>query len=132
MSKNKNKNKNKLNLPQVVDVEKSNSLTEFALGIRTQQNQIAQADTAEVNLRRYMLTNNRMLLSQLYVEIGLVQTLVDQPVDDAYAELPTLKSSQIEPEEIEQVHQYMRESKWFDTFTNRVLSCVYKYTGSTV
>lgn len=116
MSKNKNKNKNKLNLPQVVDVEKSNSLTEFALGIRTQQNQIAQADTAEVNLRRYMLTNNRMLLSQLYVEIGLVQTLVDQPVDDAYAELPTLKSSQIEPEEIEQVHQYMRESKWFDTF----------------
>lgn len=115
MSKNKKKNNN-IELPQVQQVEKSNSLTEFALGIRTQQNQIAQADTAEVNLRRYMLTNNRMLLSQLYVEIGLVQTLIDQPVDDAYAELPVLKSSQLDPEEIEQVHQYMRESKWFDTF----------------
>ena len=117
MSKNKNKKKNNnIELPQVQQVEKLNSLTEFALGIRTQQNQIAQADTAEVNLRRYMLTNNRMLLSQLYVEIGLVQTLIDQPVDDAYAELPILKSNQIAPEEIEQVHQYLRESKWFDTF----------------
>lgn len=116
MSKNKNKNKKLLPILQQQLQEKSNSLTEFALSVRTPQNQISQADTAEVNLRRYMLTNNRMLLSQLYVEIGIVQTLVDQPVDDAYAELPILKSSQLDPEEIEQVHQYMRESKWFDIF----------------
>src|SRR5271166_207225 len=35
------------------------------------------------NLRWYFVSNLRQVLSQIYVEIGLVQTIVDVPVDDA-------------------------------------------------
>lgn len=111
MSKKKNKEIEKIN-----SLEKSNSLTEFALSLRTPQSQIGQADTSEVNLRRYMITNNRMLLSQLYVEIGIVQTLIDQPVDDAFAKLPVFKCEQLDEDEIEEVRQFIIENKWFDTF----------------
>lgn len=97
-------------------IERSNGLTEFALGLRTQQNQIAQADTAEVNLRRYMITNNRMLLSQMYVEIGIVQTLIDVPVDDAYSKLPIFKCKQLTVDEIEEVKQYIVQNNWFEIF----------------
>ena len=40
------------------------------------------------NLRWYLLSNFRQVLSQLYVEIGLVKTLVDVPVDDAVQRFP--------------------------------------------
>lgn len=109
----KKKNKENFNSKPV---ERSNGLTEFALGLRTQQNQIAQPDTAEVNLRRFMITNNRMLLSQMYVEIGIVQTLIDQPVDDAYSKLPTFKCEQLNEDEIEEVRQYIVQHKWFEIF----------------
>ena len=96
--------------------ERLNSLTELALGIQTQQNQIAQSGTAEANLRRYMISQNRMLLSYLYVEIGIVQTLIDQPVDDALNKMPDFVAKQLEPEQIEEVKQYLQESGWFETF----------------
>lgn len=115
----KNK-KEKVNSLQLANEEKSNTLTEFALSLRTPQSQIGQADTSEVNLRRYMITNNRMLLSQLYVEIGIVQTLVDQPVDDAFAKLPAFKCNQLDEDEIEEVRQYILENKWFDVFKQAI------------
>ncbi len=121
MSK-KNKNKKQaLQLPsKLPQREKLNDLTAFAIGVQTQQNQISQSDTADVNLRRYMITLNRYLLSALYVEIGIIQTLIDQPVDDAFAKLPELKSSQLQPEEIEAVKQYIQEKGWFETFKQAV------------
>ena len=46
----KNKNKTQVILPQpIVQREKLNSLTELALGIQTQQNQISQSDTIDAN-----------------------------------------------------------------------------------
>lgn len=97
-------------------IEKSNSLTELALGIRTQQNQISQGDTIDLNLRRYLLSNNRNLLGQMYIELGIVQTLIDQPVDDAYAELPQIVSSQLSPEDCDAVTQFIQEQNWFEIF----------------
>lgn len=96
--------------------EKLNSLTELALGIQTQQNQISQSDTIDANLRRYMISQNRMLLSYLYVEIGICQTLIDQPVDDALNKMPEIVSEQLKPEDVEVVRQYIQEHNWFETF----------------
>lgn len=96
--------------------ERLNSLTELALGIQTQQNQISQSGTAEANLRRYMISQNRMLLSYLYVEIGICQTLIDQPVDDALNKMPDFVSKQLQPEQAEEVKQYIQEKGWFETF----------------
>ena len=101
---------------QVMDKEVNNSLTDLAVGVVTQQNQISQASTIDLNLRRYMITNNRDLLSSLYVELGIVQTLIDQPVIDAFNKLPIITSGQLEPEEIEEVNQFIEQKKWFNEF----------------
>ena len=94
---------------QVMDKEVNNSLTDLAVGVVTQQNTISQASTIDLNLRRYMITNNRDLLSSLYVELGIVQTLIDQPVIDAFNKLPIITSGQVEPEEIEEVNQFIEQ-----------------------
>ena len=115
MSK-KNKTTKKQPLPIMQPRERLNSLTELALGIQTQQNQISQGNTAEANLRRYMISQNRMLLANLYNEIGLVKTIVNQPVDDALNKMPDFVSKQLQPEQAEEVKQYIQEKGWFETF----------------
>lgn len=65
--------------------------------------QVSQTDTLLVNNRWYLLSNNRQLLSQLYVEHGIVQTLIDQPVDDAFSPGFMVKSGQLDPSEVEEL-----------------------------
>lgn len=84
--------------------------------------QVSQTDTMFVNLRWYLVSNNRQLLSQTYVEHGIVQTLVDQPVDDAFRAGFVIKTDQLDPQEIEQlmieaekvraIDALMQGSKW--------------------
>lgn len=52
-------------------------------GIPGMGQQLSQTDTSFSNLRWYLASNLRQLLSQMYVELGLVKTIVDVPVDDA-------------------------------------------------
>lgn len=114
MSKKKNKSNNVIVAEAAP--EKLNSLTELALGFVTQANQISQADTVDVNLRRYLLTNNRTLLSQLYCEIGIAQTLIGQPVDDAFREFPEIRSEQLDEENIEEIRKFFEKNKWLQIF----------------
>lgn len=53
------------------------------------------------NLRNTLVTNYRQMLSQAYVEIGLVATIIDVPVDDALRGELTIMSGQLSEEEIE-------------------------------
>lgn len=68
--------------------------------------QIQQTDTLFQNLRWYLISNLRQLLSQLYVEHGIVQTLVDQPVDDAFKAGYELKTGQLDANDVEQLKVY--------------------------
>jgi len=70
--------------------------------------QMSQTDTLFKNNRWYMISNMRQLLSHLYVEHGLIQTLIDQPVDDGFRGGITINSDQINEEEIETLHEYIR------------------------
>ena len=118
MSK-KNKNANVLN-GEVKHVEKLNSLTELALGLMTDTNQISQTDTVDVNLRRYLLSNNRALLAQLYCEIGIAQTLIGQPVDDAFKTFPEIRSEQLDEENIEELKKFFEQNKWMQIFKQAI------------
>lgn len=100
---------------EAVREEFNNSLLGLMQGIQTPQNQIAQQATIDLNLRRYMISNNRNLLSYLYVELGLVQTLIDQPIDDAYATLPEVNTKELSLDDIKKLQEFMRAG-WFDTF----------------
>lgn len=87
----------------------ANGLSEAILGfqpggIGTQLNQV---DTLFKNNRWYLISNMRQLLSEIYVEHGLVQTVVDVPVDDAMRGGVEIKSKQLSPEQVEELNTYL-------------------------
>ena len=61
---------------------------------------VSQVNTLFKNNRWYLVSNMRQLLSEIYVEIGLVQTIVDVPVDDGLRGGIEIKSKQLDEDEI--------------------------------
>lgn len=84
--------------------------------------EISQVNTMFDNNRWYLISNLRQLLSQVYVEHGIVQTLVDQPVDDAFRAGFEVKSAQLDANDVEKlliwcernrvIHGVMQAIKW--------------------
>lgn len=64
---------------------------------------VEQINTVFKNMRWYLVSNFRQVLNQVYVELGLVQTIVDVPVDDAFRGGVEIKSKQLEEEQIEEL-----------------------------
>ncbi len=62
--------------------------------------QLSNPNTLFKNLRWFLISNFRQVLSQCYVEIGLIQTIVDVPVDDALRGGIEIKSKQLDEEQI--------------------------------
>lgn len=85
-----------------------NSLTEIVMQAEGRlQAQVSKADTLFLSCRNYLVSNYRQLLSELYVENGLVQTIVDVPVDDALRGGVDIKTKQLDADEIEELHAEM-------------------------
>lgn len=86
-----------------------NGLTDAIFGNRSPfaREQISESTTIEQNLRYYMISNLRQTLSWSYLEIGLVQTICDIPVDDALRGGIEIKTKQLEPEEIDKPNSVM-------------------------
>ena len=77
----------------------------FGLGFGSTQ--VSQVDTFFKNNRWYLISNIRQVLSEIYVEHGIVQTLVDVPVDDAFRGGIDIKSDQLSEEEVQDLIQYV-------------------------
>lgn len=73
-------------------------------------NELSSTDTLYFNLRWYLISNYRQLLSEIYVEHGLVQTLVDQPVDDGFRGGFEVKTSQLDGNDIEKLNIFMERN----------------------
>lgn len=69
--------------------------------------QISQVNTLFKNNRWYLISNMRQLLSEIYVEHGPVQNVVDVPVDDAFRGGVELSSKQIDEEQIQKLQAVM-------------------------
>lgn len=103
------KKKNKANVKQkevVNEKEVKNGIANFTAGM-INTNQLNKTDTMRNNNRYYYIFNDRQLLSSLYVEHGLIQTLIDQPVDDAFRGGFEIKSKQLDGDEIKELQQYL-------------------------
>jgi len=88
----------------------ANSLSGLTGNIaESQVNQLNKFGTLERNIRHQMVSQNRILLSDLYVEHGIVQTLVDQPVDDAFAKGFEIKTNMINEDEIKQLEKHLMD-----------------------
>lgn len=66
---------------------------------------IENAGTLFKNLRWYFISNDRQLLNEMYVELGLVQTIVNVPVDDALRGGVIIKSKQLEESQLEELQE---------------------------
>lgn len=76
------------------------------MGLAFGSTQVSQVDTFFKNNRWYLISNIRQILSEIYVEHGIVQTLVDVPVDDAFRGGIDIKSDQLSEEEVQDLIQY--------------------------
>lgn len=69
--------------------------------------QLSQADTLFKNNRWYLVSNMRQLLSEIYVEHGLVQTICQVPVDDGLRGGVKIKSKQLDEDQIQLIQSDM-------------------------
>lgn len=65
--------------------------------------QVEDSTTLFTNLRWYLVSNFRQLLSQLYAEIGLIQTVVNVPVDDGLRGGVMFKSKELDEDQVKQL-----------------------------
>lgn len=64
---------------------------------------LSQLYTLFKNTRWYLISNLRQIVSQVYVEYGVIQTLIDLPVDDGLRGGAHIKSKQLSSEDIDQL-----------------------------
>jgi uncharacterized protein len=77
---------------------------------------LQQVTTAFINLRWYLVSNFRQVLNEVYAEHGLVQTLVDVPVDDGLRGGFDIKSEQLSPDQVTELLAYVDR----EDLTNRI------------
>lgn len=65
--------------------------------------QISNTNTIFENLRWFLISNYRQPLSEAYVELGLIQTIVDVPVDDALRGGIKILSKQLSEEQLHEL-----------------------------
>lgn len=87
-----------------------NAFSNFAPGmsIGTPVNQVG---TLYKNNRWYFISNFRQLLSQTYCEHGIIQTVCDVPVDDAFRGGIDVITNQIDPEDLKKLKNEMERSE---------------------
>lgn len=78
--------------------------------------QLQQLDTCYKNLRWNLISNNRQLLSQMYVEHGLVQTVIDVPVDDAFRGGILITSKQLSEDQVKELQDHMEAEGDIDNY----------------
>lgn len=64
---------------------------------------VSQLNNLFPNLRWYFASNFRQALSEAYCELGLIQTVVDVPVDDAFRGGIDISTKQLLPEQLEEL-----------------------------
>ena len=77
--------------------------------------EVSQVDTIFKNNRWYLISNMRQVLSQFYVENGIVQTFIDIPVDDALRGGIEVHTDELDEADIKLLHQKMDREEDFIT-----------------
>ena len=80
---------------------------------------ITQADTLFLHERWYLISNFRQLLNQMYVEHGIIQTLVDVPVDDGMRGGVDIKTEQLDEKEIRELNVWLEREDVLDNVVGR-------------
>lgn len=90
-----------------------NSLSDFVAGIGAS---VSQSDPLMFNNRFHAISLNRAMLSQSYLEHGIIQVLIDQPIDDAFRGGIDLVIPELSADDIKEVMEYMHMNEILDTY----------------
>lgn len=93
------------------------SLGGYGLGTTFGSTQVSQVQTLFKNNRWYLVSNIRQVLSELYVEHGIVQTLVDLPVDDAFRGGIEVICDELSQEDIEELNYRLERDGILESFS---------------
>lgn len=110
----------------------NSSIAESILGFNplTIGTELNQVETLYLNERWYLISNQRQILSQAYVEHGLIQTLVDVPVDDGMRGGVEIKSKQLSSDQVEELHTYVEREDILGSVVGRALKWNRLYGGA--
>lgn len=95
----------------------TNSLAELALQLnRPDLAPLSQPGTMMISNRYSFVSNNRLLLAEMYAEHGIVQTFVDLPVDDALRGGVDIRTGQLSTEDVEELQKLADKTYALETF----------------
>jgi len=106
-SKKKLYNNSKSNKPISNDIRK-NSIADFVTYLGAD---LSSTSNLSHNNRFHTITLNRALLSETYLEHGIVQVLIDQPIDDAFRGGIDIKCPEISSDEINEMYGYIERNE---------------------
>lgn len=86
--------------PQALNNSLTSLVSEVCAGI-------AGTNTILHNLRNYAITHNRAALTSMYQENGVIQAIIDAPVDDAFRGGITPKCEELDADDIKELLQYI-------------------------
>lgn len=92
---------------------------------------LSHLNAMQWNNRYVALTLNRSLVSEMYQEHGVIQVIIDQPVDDAFRGGIVLQIPELETDDVKKLDQYVSENNILITYAS---ACKYArlYGGSGV
>lgn len=88
--------------------------TPFGLGVTGPgfgRTTLSSIDTFAKNLRYYFASKFYQILARGYVEYGLVRTIVDVPVEDGFRGGVTLKTDQLDQDDIKKLSRLMKKRR---------------------
>lgn len=108
--------------------KKQNSLADFAGGVNTWglapfnpfTPQNSRLDTVFINTRWNLISNYRSVLSEAYAEYGIVQTLVEQPVSDAFSRGFDIDTEDLDTEQKKELQTYLERNQVIQTIQKAI------------
>lgn len=89
-----------------------NGLSEALLGGQNLGgSKLSEVDTLFKNSRWYMISNMRQILSEIYIEHGLIQTVVDVPVDDGFRGGISVKTKQLDEDQLHKLETHIKREE---------------------
>ena len=92
----------------------ANSLSQFTFNLAFEQQgaeQLSQIATLTKNNRVNFVSNDRPTLTYAYTTHGIIQTLIDQPIEDAFRGGIDIMSGELDADNIQELQNFLKENE---------------------
>jgi len=97
-----------------------NSLFGLVQSLFTNYSQLSSTDTLIKSNNYSFISNDRSNLSYAYKTHGIIQTLIDQPVEDGFRGGIEIKSEQLDENNIKDIQNWITKNNVIETFKNAI------------